>query len=62
MPRPASTSAEQTFVVRISAVAGPSPDSLRGMVVHVTSGERLYITSYGELCSFIDARRDPEGV
>ena len=48
----------QSFVVRIDAGTGSdSPDKLRGTVVHVATGDRRYVTSYGELCSFIEARR-----
>ena len=51
---------EQSFVIRINTTPGSAaPDALRGTVVHVATGERRYITSYGDLCSFIDARRAP---
>ena len=54
------TAFTQSFVVRIDAGTGSdSPDKLRGTVVHVATGERRYVTSYGDLCSFIDARRAP---
>jgi hypothetical protein len=58
MEKPLPRSPEESFVIRIS-VEDPrtSPDRWRATVVHVASGERRYFSSYGDLCSFIDARR-----
>jgi hypothetical protein len=58
MEKPLPRSPEESFVVRIS-VENPreSPERWRATIVHVTSGERRYVSSYGELCGFIEARR-----
>ena len=49
---------EESFVVRISLREQPAcPGGWRGTVVHVTSGERCYISTYGELCAFLEGRR-----
>jgi hypothetical protein len=58
MEKPLPRSPEESFVIRIS-VEDPrmSPDRWRATVVHVTSGERRYVNSYGELCGFIETRR-----
>jgi hypothetical protein len=58
MEKPLPRSPEESFVVRIS-IENPrdSPGRWRATIVHVTSGERRYVSSYGELCGFIEARR-----
>jgi|GEM_PF-5775008 hypothetical protein len=49
---------EESFVVRISVERDRAvPSRWRATVVHVGSGERRYVNSYGELCDFIEARR-----
>jgi hypothetical protein len=58
MEKPLPRSPEESFVVRIT-VENPrdSPGQWRATIVHVTSGERRYVSSYSELCGFIEARR-----
>lgn len=62
MGKPLPRSPEESFVVRISA-AGPHdvPARWRATVVHVASGERRYVSSYDELCGFIESRRRAAG-
>jgi hypothetical protein len=58
MEKPLPRSPEESFVVRISVEdSRTSPDRWRATVVHVTSGERRYVGSYGELCTFIETHR-----
>jgi hypothetical protein len=58
MDKPLPRSPEESFVVRISVEnLRESPGRWRATIVHVTSGERCYVNSYGELCGFIEARR-----
>lgn len=56
--RRVTRSVEQSFVVRISAETWRlDADRWRATIVHVPTGERRYVTSYGELCGFIESRR-----
>jgi hypothetical protein len=56
-------SAEDSFVIRIQrADPGASREHWRATVVHVASGERRYVTTYADLCAFIEARRRPSSV
>jgi hypothetical protein len=62
MEKPQRRPPEESFVVRISAEdPRASPGRWRATVVHVGSGERRYVNSYSELCSFIEARRRSTG-
>jgi len=53
-------SPEESFVIRISPETnGARAERWRATVVHVASGERRYVNSYGDLCDFIEDRRRP---
>ena len=58
MEKPLARPREESFVVRIGAEGErATPSRWRATVVHVGSGDRRYVQSYGELCDFIEARR-----
>lgn len=48
---------EESYVVRISGVDPHDPERWRATVVHVATGERRYVTTYGDLCGFIESHR-----
>ena len=48
---------DETFVVRMNLREPAFPGGWRATVVHVTSGERCYVSTYGELCAFLEGRR-----
>lgn len=45
---------QESFVIRIDTKAQDPQERWRATVVHVASGERRYVTSYGEVCGFIE--------
>jgi len=52
---------QESFVIRIDTKAHDPQERWRATVVHVASGERRYVTSYGEVCGFIEEfRRVPQ--
>lgn len=62
MEKPGSHAPEQSFIVRISdADARVSLGGWRAAIVHVMSGDRRYVSSYDELCAFIETHRRGQG-
>jgi hypothetical protein len=52
-------SRDVSFIVRIRSVDAEAVNApWLATVVHVASGERRHVTNYGDLCGFIEARRD----
>jgi hypothetical protein len=58
MDKPQPRMREQTFVVRVTAAeTAASRDGWRATIVHVASGDRRYVATFDELCTFIENHR-----
>lgn len=57
MEQQARRQPQESFVIRIDAKALDPQERWRATVVHVASGERRYVGSYGEVCGFIEEFR-----